>query len=206
VRTGGLRGLLRRALPRYRTTRRIFFRLWAPVIPLALTAVASSLPSERPFERSYTYRGFKVRVVEDPGEARSIGTYTITVVRPDGKVTVAKGHRDGTVQEAWVADLSGEGGFEVAIATQSAGSGSYGALAVFRWTGTSLMLLNVADLSPAQKQGYRGHDAFRLDRGRIVRAFPVYRSDDPNAHPSGGTRRLVYDFRRNTWVPLTPSP
>jgi hypothetical protein len=115
-------------------------------------------------------------------------------------LTVAKGHRDGTVQNAWVANLSGGGGFEVVIATQSSGSGSYGALAVFRWTGTSLKPLNVADLSPAQKQGYRGHDVFRLDRGRVVRAFPIYRPNDPNARPSGGTRRLVYDFRRNTWI------
>ena len=187
-------------------TRRIFFRLSAPIIPRALTArVAPAISSERPFERSYAYGGFKVRVAEGPGEARSIGTYTITLVRPDGQVTIAKGRRDGTVQDAWVADLSGHGGFEVVIATQSSGSGSYGALAIYRWTGTSLKPLNVADLSPGQKQGYRGHDVFRLDRGRVVRAFPVYRPNDPNAHPSDGTRRLVYDFRRNTWVPLTAS-
>jgi len=188
-------------------TRRMFFRLSAPFIPAALTArVAPALSSERLFERSYAYRGFKVRIAEGPGEARSIGTYTITLVRPDGQVTVAKGHRDGTVQDAWVADLSGEGGFQVVIATQSSGSGSYGGLAIYRWTGTSLKALNVADLTSAQRQGYRGHDAFGLDRGRVVRAFPIYEPSDPNAHPSGGTRRLVYDFQRNKWVPLTPSP
>jgi hypothetical protein len=160
----------------------------------------AALSSERPFDRSYSYKGFKVRVAEGPGEARSIGTYTITLVSPDGKVTVAKEHRDGTVQEAWVADPSGEGGVEVVIATQSSGSGSYGALAVFRWTGTSLMPLNVADLSLEQKRGYRGHDVFRLDRGRVVRTFPVYRPNDPNARASGGTRRLVYDFQHNKWI------
>jgi hypothetical protein len=168
---------------------------------LALAAkVAPALSSERPFDRSYVYKGFKIRVAEGPGEARSIGTYTITVVRPDGQVAVAKGHRDGTVQNAWVADLSGRGGFEVVVATQSSGSGSYGALAIFGWTGTSLKPLDVADLSPGQKQGYRGHDVFGLDRGRVVRAFPLYRPNDPNAHPSGGTRRLVYDFQRNRWI------
>ena len=181
--------------------RRVFLRLWAPVIPFVLTARAlPALSSEHPFDRSYVYRGFKVRVAEGPGEARSIGTYTITLVRPDGRVTVAKGHRDGTIEYVWVADLSGEGGFEVVIVTQSSGSGSYGALAVYRWTGTSLKALNVADLSPAQKQGYRGHDVFSLDRGFVVRAFPIYTPNDPNASPSGGTRRLVYDFRHNKWI------
>jgi len=160
----------------------------------------AAVSSERPFDRSYAYKGFKVRVAEGRGEARSIGTYTITLVSPDGKVTVAKEPRDGTMQDAWVADLSGQGGFEIVTATQSSGSGSYGALAVFRWTGTSLMPLNVADLSPEQKRGYRGHDVFRLDRGRLVRTFPVYRPNDPNAHASGGTRRLVYDFQHNKWV------
>jgi len=157
----------------------------------------SAVPS---FDRSYVYGGFNVRVAEGTGEAQSIGTYTVTLTAPDGRTTIVKADREGTIQGAWVTDLKGTGGLDVVIATRSVGSGSYGALIIYQWAGDSLKPIEVAELSPVQTEGYRGHDVFGLDGRLVVRMFPIYRSNDPNASPSGGIRRLVYDFRNNRWI------
>ena len=170
--------------------------MWVVLANLILPA-QSAVPS---FDRSYVYDGFRVRVAEGTEETRSIGTYTITLTAPDGRATIVKADREGTIQDAWVKDLKATGSLDVVIAIQSVGSGSYGALIIYQWAGDSLKPIKVAELSPVQTQGYRGHDVFGLDGRLIVRTFPIYRSNDPNALPSGGIRRLVYDFRNNRWI------
>jgi hypothetical protein len=76
-------------------------------------AVVPPQTEEGPFERSYVYKGFRVRVAERSGEARSIGSYAITLTPPDGKPTITKSRRDSTIRD-----------LDVVIVTQSVGSGS----------------------------------------------------------------------------------
>jgi hypothetical protein len=37
-----------------------------------------------------------------------------------------------------------------------------------------------------------GHDQFSVAGDRLVQRFPIYRDGDPNAAPTGGTRRIEY--------------
>jgi len=156
------------------------------------------------FNRSFVYQGFRVTVSEGEGEALASGSYTITVKSPQGQTTSARATRNGTVIDAWVSDLDRNGRLEVAVITQSAGRDLSGDMALFEWSGSELRARPVADLSPAEKQGYRGRDVIRLQGRTVVRVFPVYRPRDAFTNPTGGRRRLHFDFANNRWVGGSP--
>jgi hypothetical protein len=44
-------------------------------------------------------------------------------------------------------------------------------------------------------KGYMGHDEFRVVENSLVRRFPVYRAQDTNAQPTGGTRQIQYQLK-----------
>jgi hypothetical protein len=47
-----------------------------------------------------------------------------------------------------------------------------------------------------------GHDTFSLVENTLVRRFPIYKKDDTNANPTGGTRQLEYKLRNGeaSWL------
>ena len=99
---------------------------------------------------------------------------------------------DGTVTNAEVADINADGSPEIYVYATSAGSGSYGSLigysANHRKSLSEIYLPPlIEDLKNAK--GYRGHDDFAVVEGVIVQRFPVYRENDTNANPTGGTRQ-----------------
>ena len=102
---------------------------------------------------------------------------------------------DGTAYRAELADLDGNGWPEIYVYVSSAGSGSYGSLAAYAVnSGKSLssIYLPPMDQSPEVNEGYMGHDEFSVVENRLVRRFPVYKAEDTNAQPTGGTRQLQY--------------
>ena len=104
---------------------------------------------------------------------------------------------DGTAYRAEVADLDSNGWPEVYVYVSSAGSGSYGSLAAYAVNnGKSITPIYLPPLeqSPGDIEGYMGHDEFTVVEDRLVRRFPIYRKDDTNAAPSGGTRQLQYSL------------
>jgi hypothetical protein len=56
----------------------------------------------------------------------------------------------------------------------------------------STIFLPPVSENPKVSKGYTGHDAFVVVGNRFVQRFPVYRSGDTNASPTGGTRELYY--------------
>lgn len=102
---------------------------------------------------------------------------------------------DGTAYKAELADLDGNGWPEIYVYISSAGSGSYGSLAAYAVNnGKSVtpIYLPPMEQTPEAADGYMGHDEFAVVENRLVRRFPVYRADDSNASPSGGTRQIQY--------------
>jgi hypothetical protein len=51
---------------------------------------------------------------------------------------------------------------------------------------------NQAELDAAAARGYQGHDQFAVLEGVLARRFPIYKTGDPNAAPSGGVRQIQY--------------
>jgi hypothetical protein len=105
---------------------------------------------------------------------------------------------EGTVTMAEVADINSDGSPEIYVYVTSAGSGSYGTLVGYsanrkkRLTEIYLPPLNE---NPNASKGYRGHDAFSVVEGYIVRHFPVYLDQDTNAQPTGGVRQIQYKLK-----------
>lgn len=105
---------------------------------------------------------------------------------------------DGTAYKAELADLDGNGWPEIYVYVSSAGSGSYGSLAAYAVNnGKSItsIYLPPMEQTPEAADGYMGHDEFAVVENRLVRRFPVYRADDSNASPSGGTRQIQYQLK-----------
>ena len=112
---------------------------------------------------------------------------------------------DGTAYLAEMADLDDDGWPEIYVYVSSAGSGSYGSLAAYAVNkGKSITPIYLPPLqhSPEVIEGYMGHDKFAVVDNRLIRSFPIYRKDDSNAAPGGGTRQLLYRLERGeaSWV------
>ena len=102
---------------------------------------------------------------------------------------------EGIVTDVKSADLNGDGSPELYIFVSGAGSGSYGDVVAFAVNRKkSMSRIHFPEVDPNDKsfQGYMGHDEFRIEKGYLVRRFPLYRTDDPNCCPGGGHREIYY--------------
>jgi hypothetical protein len=99
------------------------------------------------------------------------------------------------ISDVLVADLDGNGFDEIYIITTGAGSGSYGTVLGFASNkDKSLSMINFPEIREGDErfEGYRGHDAFKIEDQKLVRMFPIYNKGDANGNPTGGRRKLVY--------------
>ncbi|MCC3156882.1 hypothetical protein LJ737_06520 [Hymenobacter sp. 15J16-1T3B] len=101
---------------------------------------------------------------------------------------------EGTVLDAQVTNLNNDDYPELLVFVADAGSGSYGRLVGYEFLSRGRRALTLPALEGPAAAGYLGHDAFRVDGRRIIRTFPIYRPDDPNSTPSGGTRTIEYEM------------
>lgn len=159
---------------------------------VAMLLAAQVLQAE-PFDRHLESAGvrFHVRCPNDS----SIGTLEITHAGlAPGPATIRR-DIDGIVSGAETADLDGDGRPELYVYTTSVGSGSYGDVVGYAVTGGA-GLAEIRLSQPTEEQmlgwGYRGRDRFRVEGQQLLRGFPVYRAEDPNATPGGGNREVHY--------------
>ena len=99
------------------------------------------------------------------------------------------------ISDIFIDDLDGNGFDEIYIITTSAGSGSYGTVLGFASNkDKSLSMINFPKLQKGNEhfEGYMGHDTFKKENQKLVRAFPIYNKGDTQQNPTGGTRKLIY--------------
>ena len=136
-------------------------------------------------------------------EVTTIGTGSIQqlTVQPSGlkedndKFTM---EIDGQVSKAEIADLNGDGFPELLIYTTSAGSGSYGNIIAFSPNnGKSLSTVPFFSIAenPKANSGYMGHDEFTIVNNNLVQTFPIYKKENNNSNPTGGTRQIIYKLK-----------
>ena len=102
------------------------------------------------------------------------------------------------VVNAEIGDLNSDGFPEVLIYTTSAGSGSYGNVIGYSANkGKSVSQINFPDITENAEasDGYMGHDEFALVGTALVRKFPIYKKEDSNSNPTGGTRQVEYKLK-----------
>ena len=148
---------------------------------------------EVPFDRTLELLGIRFRVTS-PNDS-SINKLTIVPFGLEIDNSAITREIDGTVTGAEVADLNADGSPEIYVYVASAGSGSYGLLVAYaanrRKSMSEIYLPPIAENKSAAK-GYMGHDEFAVVESTLVQRFPIYRSGDTNARPTGGMRQLQY--------------
>jgi hypothetical protein len=93
-------------------------------------------------------------------------------------------------------DMTGDGIQELFLIFTSPGSGSHGSVLAFSTNGKKALTDIVIDEPKAEDlEGYMGHDEFEVVENTFVRRFPVYKSEDANAKPTGGWRQFQYKLR-----------
>jgi hypothetical protein len=161
--------------------------------PGTTTAAPGAVEPSLAFDRTLELQGVTFRVRCD--NASSVNQLTIVPAGLEIDNQPRTQDVDGTVVGAEVADLDANGSPELYVYVRSAGSGSYGSLVAYaannRKSLSGIYLPPVADNGTIAK-GYMGHDEFAVVENRLVQRFPVYRDDDTNARPTGGTRQVKY--------------
>lgn len=156
-----------------------------------------------PVDRTLERDGIRFRVTSpNAGSPNRVTIAPSGLEKDDSPVTAEV---DGLVTGIETADLDADGSPEILVFANGAGSGSYGSLVGYaanrRKSMSQIYLPPILGNSP-EGRGYMGHDSFRVDGRRLVRSFPVYRENDPNCCPSGGTRTVEYGLVRGEagWV------
>ena len=175
----------------------------APLLAAALTALLAGPPAPAAgcaYDTMLAGDGVRVQVTVPAKEPCVIGTYTVTISKKGSKPQVVTLKRDGTVTNAFFEDVTGDGSRDLVVFVTSSGSGGYGRLDIWEWTGDRFKAGFVTDLSPEQRAGYHGHDTYRAAAGVLRRSFPLYRDGDPNCCPTGGTATYRWAAKTNVWV------
>lgn len=98
-------------------------------------------------------------------------------------------------------DLDNDGFEELYLVTQSTGPEAYGTIfGLCSDQDKSISMISFEGATPYNSNegefygGYKGRDQFVFKDAMLTNAFPVYMSEDPNANPTGGARRIFYEL------------
>ncbi len=148
---------------------------------------------------AHQFDGFVVTVVPDATSVLSEADYQVTVETEELLVSRLTAAYDGTLSNSFVADLNGDGEFEVVV-TFSHPDGHESDIHVYSWKEYLLQPLAVSELDDAQRLGYRGNDEFAVQDGRLIRMFQVYEQSGGGWSPTADRRRLHYSFEQARWT------
>ena len=105
---------------------------------------------------------------------------------------------DGFVNDAEIADLNSDGSPEIYIYTVSEGTGRFGNVIGYAVNnGKSVSQINFPNINDNKEaaEGYGGKDDFAVVENTLVRRFPVFKPEDANSAPSGGTKQIQYKLK-----------
>lgn len=135
-------------------------------------------------------------------------SYSVTASSEDAcksQVLRISVHKDGSpfaqlvtpsamiVEKAWIVDLDDDRKDELIIISHDPADESKKSMGLYVLDGGALKQIRFPE--PPDLTGYRGGDSFQRDGVRLVRQFPVYLPQDVNGTPTGGERRIVYQYR-----------
>lgn len=100
---------------------------------------------------------------------------------------------EAIVEKAWTVDLDDDGKPELLVISHDPADESKKSMDLYAIDGN--IVKQVRFPAPTDMTGYRGGDSFQVEGVRIVRAFPLYLPRDAAGTPTGGERRIVYQYR-----------
>lgn len=168
-------------------------------LTLLFACLALTLPVPLPAE-PHAFGEFEISVVADTSAILSTRDYQILVLQEGLLLTRLTAPHPGALSKTFVADLDGNGSFEV-IVTFSDTDGATDSLHLYTWNEYRLERHTVAQLDPEQHAGYRGNDEFALVNGQLVRFYQVYVREGEHWVASADSRRLRYAYADGSWQP-----
>jgi hypothetical protein len=133
----------------------------------------------------------------------SVGAYVI--LRSDSikmKYTTTSGELDGQILDVFNTDLDVDGNPEIIIQAKASDSTAYAEMYAYEFNNYNdqPQKLNFPKLTSNQKKGYKGSDHFYIDEGKLMREFPVDRSEITSASDTASKRLFRYTLRNNSFV------
>lgn len=162
---------------------------------IALLLIATSVPVlAAPYDETFKSGNLSFHVVSSNAAEGNKAVITPSGLKKvNDPLTV---EIEGELTKTIVEDLNGDNIPEVFLIATGAGSGSYGAVKAFSTNGgKSLTDIVIAEPNPSDMDGYMGHDEFEVVEGTFIRRFPVYKTGDSNANPTGGWRQFQYKLQ-----------
>ena len=170
----------------------IMVMLCAGILMLLASAPASAAVGGCSFKKTLQKSGYVFDISSRPADGCAVQIVEVVVRRGGKPFANLKADVDFLAGSAWTADLDADGKPELAVASRSVKNDGRGTFDVYWLEGN--VLQRAALPKHEEGAGYQGQDIFRLAGNKIVRSFPVYRDNDPDMRPSGGTRVLHYTF------------
>lgn len=100
---------------------------------------------------------------------------------------------DVIAENAWAEDIDDDGRFELLVVSRSVDMPDVKTLDIYSVDGNALKQVRLPEL--ADKSDYRGRDSFFREGERIVRSYPAYLPKDADGKPSGGEKKILYQYR-----------
>jgi hypothetical protein len=164
---------------------------------LAASPPTSASPAEvpgaghgAPFAKTLELHGIRFAIRADKQSPAATVTITPSGLEIDNSAVTRP--IDRRVKDAEIADLDVDQSPEIYVYLTSDTGDSLVALSANKRKSLSDIYLPPLDETPGATVGYRGHDAFAVGEGRLLRRFPVYRDGDSDTEPTGGMRQLQY--------------
>lgn len=170
----------------------IFFVVTCSLFPAATVASAETGCS---FNSQLDADGFSYNVTAAPDNGCKSQLLRITVYRDGNPFTQFATFCPAKVEKSWIVDLDDDGKPELIVISHDPADESKKSMQLYAISGGILKQVNFP--APSDMAGYRGGDTFQRDGVRIIRVFPIYLPRDSGGIPTGGYRRVVYQYRNN---------
>ncbi|AYA36586.1 hypothetical protein D3Y59_05655 [Hymenobacter oligotrophus] len=155
------------------------------------TSVESTTPADVTFNRDLTQGEYRFQIQSaslDNGQQLTIRTR-----RGDALVTdPIRMNVQGSVTDAIMGDLNGNGNPELYVITSGSGTGSFGGVEAYEFVERAFRPVQAPPkLSADLAAGYSGQDKYEIRGNRLVRTFPVTSSGTTTAGGDASSTRTV---------------
>ncbi|MEO7215306.1 MAG: hypothetical protein ABIX36_21060 [Mucilaginibacter sp.] len=116
------------------------------------------------------------------------------------KYITTTGDLDGTIADAYNADMDTDGNPEILIQARAMDTVKYAKIYAYEFNNSNANKLDFPKLTTSQRKGYRGDDNFYIKDGLLIREFPIYDRNDSLAKPTGAKRQIQYGLRNNNFT------
>jgi hypothetical protein len=147
---------------------------------------------------------YSYRISSNPVDTCNKQLLSISVLKNAYPFTQFVNPADFVAENAWAEDIDDDGRFELLVISHKADAPAVKTLDIFSVDGNILKQARLPEMT--DKSDYRGGDRFFREGGRFVRSYPVYLPKDADGKPSGGEKKIQYQYRNRELLLAVATP